>query len=437
MKLAGLALRNLRRQKKRTVFLILAIAISSMLSAILYSFSGGILANMTENASNIFAGHMYVSGKERLENGKTVDYIKDGQRLIEMIDESGLEYSSIAVRTEIGRATLYYEGNSVWQSIVGFSREKETSFLERVPFKEGSFTGLELENGIIISTKTAEKLKVNLNDIITAKIRTVKGQYNAGDFKIAGIIENVDLFGVSTSYVNLGYLNKLAGLEENQFQSLGIYFDSLDVVERNADVLYEKFSAELNFFPREDEKEKNDSIYAMFMPRSDDYWEGVKYELETINDRMKDIREAERIIKIVTTIVMMFIYLVICVGIGNTFSIVMIERFKEIGTMRALGMQSRSVAGLFINEAMFMSIIGVVSGLTAGAFLMTVVSLIPFGTSGPLFLFLKNGHFSFRPDVFWIGLNTFLIVFFTFLSIIGTAVRAAKLQPAVALRSAK
>ncbi|MBN2652170.1 MAG: ABC transporter permease [Spirochaetales bacterium] len=437
MKLVLLALRNLQRQKKRTIFLIVAIAISSMLSAIMYSFSGGVLNNMTENASNIFAGHVYLYGKERLNDGRIIYNVDDGQKILELLENSGVPYNSYSVRTEIMQSTFYFESNSVWQSIIGFSPENEKSFLERVPFVAGGFDGLSIENGIIISSKSAEKLKIRLNDTLTAKVKDKNSQFSAVDFQVVGIMDNIDLFGVSTSYTNIEYLNKVIGLEPGAFQSLGIYFSSIEEVDSKADALFEALSKDLNFFPRPEKKEKADSIYALFLPRIDDDWSGIKYEFETINDRMKDIREAENVIKIVTTIVMIFIYLVICVGIANTFSIVMIERFKEIGTMRALGMQRGTVSMLFVLEALFMSIIGVVVGLASGALLMSLVYLIPFGTNGPLFLFLKNGHFTFVPDIFWIGLNTFLIVFFTFASILGTAIKASRLSPVEALSSVK
>lgn len=437
MKIFLLALRNLQRQKKRTIFLIIAIAVSSMLSAIMYSFSGGILNNITENASNIFAGHVYISGKETLEDGRIVLNINDGNKVLNLIENSGVPYESYSVRTEVFDSTFYFETNNVRQSIVGFSLENEKEFIDRVPFLEGGFEGLSNPEGIVISDKAAGNLKVTLNDSIIVKAKDKNGQYKVVDFVVVGIMSDVDLLGVSTAYANIKQLNKIVGIDEDSFQTLGVYFSNINVVDNLADDLFEKLSEDLEFFSRKDTEERAASLYALLFPKIEEKWSGIKFTFETINERMSEIKETEKVIKIVTTIVMIFIYLVICVGIANTFSIVMIERYKEIGTMRALGMQRFTVALLFVTEALLMSVIGVFLGLLSAATIMFIVYLIPFGTTGPLFLFLKNGHFTFVPDVFWIGLNTFLIVFFTFAAVLGTSIKAARLSPVDALTTVK
>ena len=41
---------------------------------------------------------------------------------------------------------------------------------------------------------------------------------------------------------------------------------------------------------------------------------------------------------------------------------VLLERIREIGTMRAVGMQGRSVRGIFLMEAGFIGLIGALIG---------------------------------------------------------------------------
>ena len=55
-------------------------------------------------------------------------------------------------------------------------------------------------------------------------------------------------------------------------------------------------------------------------------------------------------------LVIFFILLVITmVGITNTFRMILIERTKEIGTMRAFGMQRHVVRNVFLMEALLLS----------------------------------------------------------------------------------
>ena len=103
------------------------------------------------------------------------------------------------------------------------------------------------------------------------------------------------------------------------------------------------------------------------------------------------------IINFVSTIILLVLFLIIMVGIYNTFRMIMFERIREIGTMRACGMQRKSVKTLFLMEATFMGIGGTIAGWIVAAFAMGGLSLINFGTSTVFSLFLKNGHLSFAP----------------------------------------
>jgi putative ABC transport system permease protein len=71
---------------------------------------------------------------------------------------------------------------------------------------------------------------------------------------------------------------------------------------------------------------------------------------------------------------------------------IMIERTREIGTMRAVGVSRRSVRTLFLWEALFLSLKGSFYGITAAAVLGTMIRLIPFSPEGGLRLMLQEGH---------------------------------------------
>ncbi|HPB65302.1 MAG TPA: hypothetical protein PLW80_02005, partial [Spirochaetales bacterium] len=67
--LANIALRNLTRQKKRTVLLGSAIAFGVMIVTLINGFAGAFSANVAENFSDLMAGHVFVSGSEKGEGG--------------------------------------------------------------------------------------------------------------------------------------------------------------------------------------------------------------------------------------------------------------------------------------------------------------------------------------------------------------------------------
>jgi len=116
------------------------------------------------------------------------------------------------------------------------------------------------------------------------------------------------------------------------------------------------------------------------------------------------------------------------VGITNAMLMSVTERYREIGTMKCLGALDSFIVRLFLIESGFLGLVGSVSGAIAGTTIMTLVSIIRYGSdviaTYPLFEILKYGIFS--------------IVIGTVLSIIAAiypAYRAAKMTPADAMRT--
>ena len=115
----------------------------------------------------------------------------------------------------------------------------------------------------------------------------------------------------------------------------------------------------------------------------------------------------------------------------------MYERIKEIGTMRALGVQRKEIKSLFLNEALFLAIGGAVSGIVLALIAMSLLSLIDFGMNTPAFMIMKNGHLSFFVPPLRAVFNVVIIAILTLLAAYFPAKPAAKMEPAVALRTAK
>ena len=135
--------------------------------------------------------------------------------------------------------------------------------------------------------------------------------------------------------------------------------------------------------------------------------------------------------------ILLVLFLIIMVGILNTFRMIMYERIREIGTMRAVGMQRAQVRNLFLLEALFLALAGAVVGLAAAAVVMAVLSLFKLGTNSPLFMLLRGGHFSFKVPIWQAVENIAIIAALTLLAAFLPARSAARLLPAEALRATK
>ena len=126
------------------------------------------------------------------------------------------------------------------------------------------------------------------------------------------------------------------------------------------------------------------------------------------------------------------------VGIMNTMLTSLMERVREIGILKALGMQKRTVLGIFLNEALIIGLLGSVFGILTGSALALSIDqlgLLENFTTGTYNTVL--GEISIRP-VFDISLFIYSFIFGISISVIFglyPAWRAAKMNPVEALRN--
>jgi len=77
------------------------------------------------------------------------------------------------------------------------------------------------------------------------------------------------------------------------------------------------------------------------------------------------------------------------------------ERTREIGTIRAIGMQRKDVRNSFLYETGFLALFASLAGVAAAFIAMWAISLYAFNTQdNPFGMLLIKGHISFVPTFF-------------------------------------
>ncbi|MBR6215666.1 MAG: FtsX-like permease family protein [Spirochaetaceae bacterium] len=99
-------------------------------------------------------------------------------------------------------------------------------------------------------------------------------------------------------------------------------------------------------------------------------------------------------------------------------------------------MDRKRTRKVFTAEAVILCLIGAVSGLILSVIAMAIIHLIPVNIES-LSFFLSNGHFTFTLSFGTVVTQYILLVLFTIIAVSGSARKAAKLNPAEALRSIK
>jgi putative ABC transport system permease protein len=427
-----IAFRNLSRQKKRSFLLGGAIAFGILIITLVNSFTAGFVENVQENFSHFFAGHVFLYGYEKSPSGRLITVIRDDKVLIETIESlKNLPIQYLSRRSSLD-GTLIFEGESISQEVVGVNWQEERYLSDRLILREGSMERVLADpRALILNEKMAERLNVQIGDTLLVQLQTVTGQQNVGEFILAATSIDTGFFSAVSAYAHRSHVNRLLNIAEDEYISLGLFLEDMLLMERAAQMLTSALEDKVSLVPRfsgpQGFQEQRNRLL-------EEQWEGTRYQLFTIGDFLEPLNQVASTLNTVGLVVVLILFVIIMVGVTNTFRMVIHERTREIGTMRSLGLQRGGVRSLFLLEALLLSLGGAVVGLAAAFVVALVLSLINFGTDSQFFIILREGHLLFKVLPARIAGNILIVGVLTLLAALLPASRAAKMDPAHALR---
>ncbi len=168
--------------------------------------------------------------------------------------------------------------------------------------------------------------------------------------------------------------------------------------------------------------------------------EEYRYQIQTWRDMQGPLLAA---VQMETTLLNILLFLIIAVagfGILATFFMIVVEKTKDIGILKALGAPSRGVMSIFLNYGFSLGIVGSGAGMIGGllfvAYINDIAKLVE----------LVTGHEVFDPTVYYferiptdvepmaVAGVVFGAVLIAVMASVLPALRAARLHPVEALR---
>jgi putative ABC transport system permease protein len=156
------------------------------------------------------------------------------------------------------------------------------------------------------------------------------------------------------------------------------------------------------------------------------------FQTETLLARVKQIREAFLIMDLVLTSVGTVALVVAGLGIINTLLMAVLERYREIGTYKALGASDGDVRVIFLSEAGLVGLTGGLGGLALGRVVAWIIEIVVNGIARNRGIDEPIVAFSF-PFLLLAGAVLFAIAV-SLVSGVYPAMRAARIDPIQALR---
>jgi len=162
---------------------------------------------------------------------------------------------------------------------------------------------------------------------------------------------------------------------------------------------------------------------------------GTSISIQSMYESASSVLNLEVALHMITFVAVMILFFIILIGVVNTLRMTIRERTREIGTIRAIGMQKKDVKMTFILETFFLSFFSAVIG-TVGAFAaMKIMSMFKIeANDNPIGMLLSNGHLHFAPTAATVVGYILLIILIAVVTAYFPARKASNLSSAQALR---
>jgi putative ABC transport system permease protein len=349
-----IALRNLIKNQRRSLITILAISlgfgsVSLFAGFTEYMYSGNRVVAIYAKAG----GHLTIFKRGFLEKGRldparyllypreiqAVEEIVKGNPHVLLVTPQ-LYISGLLSNGKI--STIFLGSGIVPSALTLFYAQMRMrlspKFLKALE-SEGSVMGSKVF-GVSVSSGLAHLLELKIGSDAVALATTINGQMNALDVEVEKIVDT----GVEA------ITDKLMGVTFQFAQSL---IDT-DGADRLAVLLDDLVYTE----------PVRGLLQRMFLKQ------GLDLEVKTWEEMSGWYRRVKDLFDVIFAFLFVIVFIIVTMSVINTMSMAVLERTREIGTLRALGIKRRGVQSLFAFESALLGILG-----SAGGFFLACLGL--------------------------------------------------------------
>ena len=402
--ISRIAWRNILRNKRRSFILIISIMIGVIALLLTDAVSIGMMQQMLTNQIGADAGYIQIHKKGYHDDPALKNSIANTAPVRAALTRDGGSTSFSERLRTFGLVSSAYNSSGV--SIVGIiPREEERITTVHDYIVKGHYLSNN-PGDIIVSTATAEKLKVGLGDKVVIMASRIGGSVGSEACRVVGLFETFDSgFDQTHVYIPLPTAQQMLGAAGRVTE-----FVVNPVSPKMTDTIAQR-------------------LRTGFSPD----FEVLTYK-EMLPLLVMQIQLYDQTIYIFYAI----IAIALIFGIINTMLMAVMERTHEFGVDMAIGMSNRRIFRMILTEAFFLGSIGTIVGLV-----ISFTIYIPLSHTG-------WNLAMFSESLKSIGAGTIIYPVMKASSLINTvviiplaavagsvypAMRATKLQPVEAIRS--
>jgi putative ABC transport system permease protein len=399
-----LAIRNLARNLRRTLLSMGAVIAGVFVIILGQGFIGGVEENIIVAQVDSLSGHVLVRPADYPTEGLShpVDELWSPAELAPWLDGQEADWAPRLMFAP----RLVKGADAMRVRAVGYDVKRDPVVFPRELWKIRGTDPTSGADGILVSVGVAKVLEIEPGDRVVFETRTADGAINALEAPVAGVYAAgnsvLDRVGV---FVPMDFAEQLVR-PNGEVSHLAVRLPRRDLAVEFAEQVRQRAPADSATY--------------------------------TWIDETADMIALQQIRRKALNLLVLVLMGMSATGIANTVLMAAYERIREIGTLRAMGMNRAEVVRLFVVEGGLMGLVGALAGAAAGGGLVAYWAKNPIDISSTL---EQSGNLAvsallytqFQPTTMFGAIAFGVIV--AILASIWPALVASRMPPAEAVRA--
>lgn len=393
--------KNVWRNPTRSAVVIIAVSLGTWAGIFLSGFFSGMTKDYLDNQFELTVGHIEISHPKFEDLYSPEYFVPHSDKVANELDQMSFvqDISTQSLATGLAQSAQ----NNYGVIVHGIHPDSNYTIEEYID--KGTMPGKSKErNPIIIGQKLAERLDIELDSRMVLSFQDKNGELTGGAFRVAGIFNTFsNPYDESNVFVNQNNLNELLVLDD-QIHKIRLKLTDFTQADQYASQLQKKFP---------------------------------NLKIKTWGEIAPELQYMYGMTDLMMYIVMVIIIIALIFSIINTMLMAVLERTRELGMLRAIGMNKPRVFSMIVSETVFLTMVGApigmfLSWITISYFGNVGINLSAFGEGLNAYGFGTIIYPSL-PSIYYLNI-TLLIGLAALLSSLYPACKTLQLNPVEAIR---
>jgi len=354
MKWIKLAFRNILRNRRRSLVTLLAIGVGFAAISLFYGYIHNVYSGLRtmairgEGLAHLRINKAGWQEKGKMQPEKYMFSREDTQKIIKLVSEekdvvlatpqiqvTGIVTNGIASTIFIGQGVVPKDDKTI-----------KGGWADFLPIK-GQTLSEEKRYGTEVAKDLARYLNFTQGKDGVVMAPTLSGQMNALDIQVAGVYDSGSDFS-NDKFMRFNFHFAQSLLDTQSAERIVILLTDWQKTEQMRTILLTKLKAA-----------------------------GIDCEIRTWEQLSLSFSKQKAVLDMIFMFLFSIVLVIVVMTTVNTMGMAILERTREIGTLRALGLKRRGISLLFALEGAFMGFFGSIMGIILHTIVWAIIKIHP------------------------------------------------------------